>query len=187
VVCGFGLATFFVFIGSAPFVYIEYFGLTPTQFSLCFALNAASFFAMSQLTARLSARFGLAPLIRWSVVGVAAVMVLLAATTLWGSHLGLMMSLLFIGFGFLGLLLPAAGVLSLEDHGAVAGSASALLGAIQMITAAVSMTLVGVFADHTPTPMLIGIALCAVAALLTTLWTLRRLPAHLLPGAPPSS
>ena len=179
VVCGFGLATFFVFIGSAPFVYIEYFGLTPTQFSLCFAVNAASFFAMSQLTARLSARFGLAPLIRGSVIGVAVVMSALAVTTLWSDNLALMMALLFIGFGFLGLLLPAAGVLSMEDHGAVAGSASALLGAIQMITAAVSMTLVGVFADHTPAPMLVGIALCAVAAMLVTLWTLRRLPAHL--------
>jgi DHA1 family bicyclomycin/chloramphenicol resistance-like MFS transporter len=186
VVCGFGLATFFVFIGSAPFVYIEYFGLTPTQFSLCFALNAASFFAMSQLTARLSARFGMSPLIRWSVVAVAAVMLVLATTTLWGSHLALMMTLLFIGFGFLGLLLPAAGVLSLEDHGAVAGSASALLGAIQMITAAASMTLIGLFADHTPAPMLLGIALCAVAAMLTTLWTLRRLPAHLRSSGLPS-
>ncbi|MBC2380973.1 multidrug effflux MFS transporter [Pseudomonas sp. WS 5096] len=186
VVSGFGLATFFVFIGSAPFVYIEHYGLTPTQFSLGFAVNAASFFAMSQLTASLSARFGLAPVIRWSVMAVAAVMVLLAVTTLWVDSLALMMTLLFIGFGFLGLLLPAAGVLSLEDHGAVAGSASALLGAIQMITAAVSMTLVGVYADHTPAPMLIGIALCAVAALLTVIWTLSRLPAHLA-SPPPSS
>ncbi|MFP3492811.1 multidrug effflux MFS transporter [Pseudomonas sp. SIMBA_059] len=179
-VSGFGLATFFVFIGSAPFVYIEYFGLTPTQFSLCFALNAASFFTMSQLTARLSARYGLARLIRGSVIAVASVLGLLAVTTAWSSHLALMMSLLFIGFGFLGLLLPAAGVLSLEDHGAVAGSASALLGAIQMITGAVCMALVGVFADHTPAPMLMGIALCALAALLVTLWTLRRLPPHLV-------
>jgi len=186
VVCGFGLATFFVFIGSAPFVYIEHYGLTPTQFSLAFALNAASFFAMSQLTARLSARFGLAPLILWSVAAVAAVMAVLAVTTLWVDSLALTMALLFIGFGFLGLLLPAAGVLSLEDHGAVAGSASALLGSIQMIIGALSMTLIGVFADHTPAPMLIGIALCAIAAMFTTVWTLRRLPAHLA-SAPPSS
>lgn len=179
VVSGFGLATFFVFIGSAPFVYIEFFGLTPTQFSLCFALNAAAFFAMSQLTARLSARFGLAPVIRAAAIGVAVVMTLLALTTLWGNNLAWMMALLFIGYGFLGLLLPAAGVLSLEDHGAVAGSASALLGAIQMITAAVTMALVGLYADHTPAPMLIGIALSALAALLVTLWTLHRLPAHL--------
>jgi DHA1 family bicyclomycin/chloramphenicol resistance-like MFS transporter len=176
---GFGIAAFFIFIGSAPFVYINYYGLTPTQFSLCFALNAASFFALSQLTARLAARFGLARLIRWSAGGLATVMSLLALTTLAGNSLPLMMSLLFIGFGFLGLLLPAAGVLSLEDHGAVAGAASALMGAIQMITGAVAMALSGLFADHTPAPMLVAIALCAVAALLTTLWTLHRLPPHL--------
>lgn len=179
VVGGFGIAAFFIFIGSAPFVYIEYYGLTPTQFSLCFALNAASFFALSQLTARLSARFGLAPLIRWSAAGLATVMTLLALTTLLGNSLPLMMALLFIGFGFLGLLLPAAGVLSLEDHGAVAGSASALLGAIQMITGAIAMALSGLFADHTPAPMLIAIAISALAALATALWTLNRLPPHL--------
>jgi len=179
VVSGFGIAAFFIFIGSAPFVYIEYYGLTPTQFSLCFALNAASFFALSQLTARLSARFGLAPLIRWSAAGLATVMTLLALTTLLGNNLPLMMALLFIGFGFLGLLLPAAGVLSLEDHGAVAGSASALLGAIQMITGAIAMALSGLFADHTPAPMLIAIAISALAALATALWTLNRLPPHL--------
>ncbi|MGY2686014.1 multidrug effflux MFS transporter [Pseudomonas tolaasii] len=184
VVSGFGLATFFVFIGSAPFVYIEYFGLTPTQFSLCFALNAASFFTMNQLTARLSRRYGLARVIRGSVIATASVMTVLGLTTFWGSHLAVMMTLLFIGFGFLGLLLPAVGVLSLEDHGAVAGSASALLGAIQMITAALSMSLVGVFADHTPAPMLIGIALCAVAAMLISLWTLHRLQARPSSGTP---
>lgn len=53
-----------------------------------------------------------------------------------------------------------------------------------MITAVLSMSLVGVFADHTLAPMLVGIALCAIAAILTTLWTLRRLPAHLA-SAPP--
>jgi DHA1 family bicyclomycin/chloramphenicol resistance-like MFS transporter len=50
-----------------------------------------------------------------------------------------------------------------------------------MITAAVAMSLAGLFADHTPAPMLIGIALSAVAAMLTVWWTLRRLPAHLQP------
>ena len=120
------------------------------------------------------------------MIAVTVFLAALAITTLWIDSLAVMMTLLFVGFGFLGLLLPAAGVLSLEDHGAVAGSASALLGAIQMIVAAVSMTVVGVCADHTPAPMLIGIALCAVAAMLTTLWTLRRLPAHLA-SVPPSS
>ncbi|MGY2284495.1 multidrug effflux MFS transporter [Pseudomonas gingeri] len=184
---GLGIAAFFIFIGSAPFVYIDHYGLTPTQFSLCFALNAASFFAFSQLTARLGARWGLPRLIRGAVVGLAVVMTALALTTLLGDNLLVMMSLLFIGFGFLGLLLPAAGVLSLEEHGALAGSASALMGAIQMITGAIAMAVAGTFADHTPTPMLIAIAICSVMAVIITVRTLRRLPAHLTVPASPTS
>ena len=34
------MASFFVFIASASFVYTEQFGLSPTGFSLAFALNA---------------------------------------------------------------------------------------------------------------------------------------------------
>jgi Bcr/CflA subfamily drug resistance transporter len=55
---GCGLSTFFVFIGSAAFVYINHFGLSQTQFSLLFALNAIGFFGFSQLTGVLGKRFG---------------------------------------------------------------------------------------------------------------------------------
>jgi DHA1 family bicyclomycin/chloramphenicol resistance-like MFS transporter len=65
----FGVAAFFIYIGSASFVFIDHYGLSPTLFSLCFALNAASLFGFSQATARLTARFGLAPVIRVAVVG----------------------------------------------------------------------------------------------------------------------
>ncbi|MFD1808803.1 hypothetical protein ACFSHQ_13730 [Gemmobacter lanyuensis] len=40
---GFAMGSFFVFIASASFVYAEAFGLTPTQFSLAFAVNALGF------------------------------------------------------------------------------------------------------------------------------------------------
>ena len=45
--------------------------------------------------------------------------------------LALMMIFLFVGYGFLGLVLTTTAVLSLEDHGAIAGTASALIGALQ--------------------------------------------------------
>ncbi len=187
VVCGFGLATFFVFYWQRALCVHRIFRPDTHAIQPVFCPECGVIFRYEPADgAPRRARFGLVPLILWSVTAVAAVMLLLAVTTLWVDSLVLMMTLLFIGFGFLGLLLPASGVLALEDHGAVAGSASALLGAIQMITGAVSMTLVGVFADHTPAPMIIGIAMCAVAAMLTVIWTLRRLPAHLA-SAPPSS
>ncbi len=49
---GFGMASFFVFIASASFVYTDHYGLTPTQFSLAFAVNAIGFFTASQIRGR---------------------------------------------------------------------------------------------------------------------------------------
>ncbi|MGI4811899.1 MAG: multidrug effflux MFS transporter [Janthinobacterium lividum] len=171
----FGISAFFVFIASASFVLINHYGLSPTQFSYCFALNAASFFGCSQITAKLTARFGLPRVIRVAVAGFAAVMTLLAVLMICGAtSLGLMIVLLFIGYGFLGLVLPSTAVLALESHGAVAGAASALMGSIQMVTGAVVMAIAGLYADGAPQPMVIGIAGCAIAAFLVTQLALRR-------------
>ncbi|MBV9878551.1 MAG: multidrug effflux MFS transporter, partial [Verrucomicrobia bacterium] len=47
----FGVSSFFIYLASSSFVIVNHYGLTPLIFSLCFALNAASFFGFSQLTA----------------------------------------------------------------------------------------------------------------------------------------
>jgi len=44
---------------------------------------------------------------------------------------------MFVAFGFLGLVLPSTGVLAMEEQGDIAGSASALMGTVQMIAASV--------------------------------------------------
>jgi DHA1 family bicyclomycin/chloramphenicol resistance-like MFS transporter len=171
----FGVASFFIYIGGASFVFIDHYGLSPRLFSLCFALNAASFFAFSQMTGKLTARFGLAPVIRVAGFGFAVVAVILAVLmSLGADSLALMMTLLFVGYGFLGLAIPAAAVLSLEHHGEIAGTASALMGTIQMVTGAAVMAVAGLFASGAPQPMVIGVAACAVAAFLVTQMTLPR-------------
>jgi len=172
---GFGISTFFAYLSSAPFVLINHYGLTPTEFSLCFSLNAASFFGFSQLTGPLTKRYGLPAVIRMAVSGLALTMAILAGFVLAGfESLPVMMAGLFIGYGFLGLVLPTIAVLSLENHGAVAGTASALQGALQMITGAVVMAISGIFADGGAVPMIATIALCAILAWATTFAALRR-------------
>jgi DHA1 family bicyclomycin/chloramphenicol resistance-like MFS transporter len=162
----FGISAFFVYLGSASFVLIDHYGLTPMQFSLCFALNAASFFGVSQLTGVFVRRFGLASVIRAAAAGFASAMCLLAGLAMVGvESLPIVMALLFIGYGFLGLVLPTTAVLSLEDHGDAAGTASALMGAMQMVIGAALMALAGVFADGSPRPMILGIAGCALSTL----------------------
>ena len=60
---GFAMTSFFIFIASASFVYTEEFGLSPTGFSIAFALNAIGFFGASQTAATLGERFGMARLV----------------------------------------------------------------------------------------------------------------------------
>jgi DHA1 family bicyclomycin/chloramphenicol resistance-like MFS transporter len=83
---------------------------------------------------------------------------------------------LFIGYGFLGLVLPTSAVLSLENHGAVAGTASALSGALQMIAGAAIMALGGLFGNGTAQPMIATIAVSAVLAWATAVAALRKVP-----------
>lgn len=169
----FGISSFFVYLANSSFVLINHYGLTPRQYSLAFALNAASFIGASQLTGRLGGQFGLVPLVRLSVVAYAAVMALLWMLTLLGmGGLNVMLLLLLIGYGFLGLMLPTTTVLALEGHGAIAGTASALLGTMQFVIGAMAMAVVGLFVDGSAQPMVGGIAACAVLAFLVARATL---------------
>lgn len=177
-----GVASFFVYLGSASFVLINHYGLTPKLFSLCFALNAASFFGFSQLTGMLTQRYGLPPVVRLAAAGFALAMVVLALVFAMGvDNLFALMAPLFIGYGFLGLVIPTTAVLALEHHGAIAGTASALMGALQMIIGSAVMALAGLFANGLPQPMVYGIAACAVAAFLVTQLALRRVAASVVP------
>jgi DHA1 family bicyclomycin/chloramphenicol resistance-like MFS transporter len=101
-------------------------------------------------------------------------MVALAALFLLGiDRLEVLAVLLFIGYGFLGLVIPTTAVLALENHGKIAGTASALMGTLQMVTAAVVMGVVGAFFDGTAKPMVIGIAACAIIAFALTRLTIK--------------
>ncbi|MDB5630655.1 MAG: Bcr/CflA family drug resistance efflux transporter, partial [Tardiphaga sp.] len=71
------------------------------------------------------------------------------------------------------LVIPSTMVLSLEDHGPIAGIASALGGTLQMVTGAIMIGVVSVFFNGTPTPMVVTIAICAVAAFVVAFATLR--------------
>jgi DHA1 family bicyclomycin/chloramphenicol resistance-like MFS transporter len=170
----FGMSSFMAFLGNSSFIYIDHYGLTPTQYSLAFSVNAVSFFAVSQATGFLVGRFGLNRVVRIAVSGYAAAMLALLALYLAGFDsiwvIGVMM---FIAFGFLGLVLPSTSVLAMEEQGEIAGAASALMGTVQMVVAACVMGIVGAFNNGTAMPMVVGFAICAVLALGITIVTLR--------------
>ena len=171
----FGISSFFAYLANSSFVLIDHYGLSPREYSIAFAANAAAFIGASQFTGKLTGRYGLAPVVKVAVTSYAAVMVILLVVNLLGlDQLPLMLALLFVGYGFLGLVVPTTAVLALDDHGRIAGTASALMGTLQFVTGAIVMATVGQFVDGTARPMVAGIAGCAVIAFAMAWMTLGR-------------
>ncbi len=171
----FGISSFFIYLANSSFVLIGHYGLSPSAYSLFFALNAAAFIGAAQLNGWLTGRYGLAAVIRVAVTGFALAMLALAiAMSLGNDRLDVMAALLFVAYGFLGMVVPTASVLALEQHGAIAGTASALMGAVQMIVGASVMAAAGAFANGTAGPMVRCIAAAAVIAFALAQLTLRR-------------
>jgi len=112
--------------------------------------------------------------VRPAVYGYAAAMLLLLALVLVGvENLLLLEVVLFAGYAFVGILLPVSSVLALEDHGTIAGTASSLMGTLQLACGAIAMALSGAFADGNLLPMVAGIAGCAAMSLLLALILLK--------------
>jgi MFS transporter, DHA1 family, multidrug resistance protein len=172
---GLGMASFFAFLATSSFVYIDHYGLTPTQYSLAFSVNAIGFIGASQFAAKLAGRYGFSRVIMTAVSAYAAIILVLFAVTAAGvDDLATLMVGLFAAFAFLGLVIPSTMVLSLEEHGPIAGMASALGGTLQFLTGAVMITIASLVFDGTSLPMVTIIAVCAAGAFALAVLTLRR-------------
>lgn len=160
---GFGMASFFVFIASASFVYTQDFGLSPTGFSLAFAVNAIGFFAASQAAGTLGLRYGAKRVLTVASAGFAlSTLVLLGLALLGLVTLPVCIGGLFVANAFLGLVIPTTMVMALDDHGDIAGLASSLGGTLQMLAGGAMIAAAGPFFDGSATPMLAAIAICGV-------------------------
>ncbi|MCB5197895.1 multidrug effflux MFS transporter [Loktanella sp. TSTF-M6] len=182
---GFGMASFFVFIANASFVYQGQFGLTSTGFSLAFAINALGFFGASQVAGPLGARVGIVRLMGFGVFGFAGFTVALMLLAMSGAaSLYVIVGMLFCANACLGVVIPTSMVVALDAHGRIAGLASSLGGTLQMLTGGVMIAITSLFVDGTALPMVVAIAMCGVAALVLALLTLRRI--SLDPATPPA-
>lgn len=162
---GLTLGGLFAYLSASAFVFIQLHGLTPSQYALVFGLNAAGMIGASQLNLRLVGRFSLRGVLGTAlfVNGLAGLALVLAAATGWGGLTGLI-ALLFLSMSATGVIFPNISALAMAPFGAVAGSASALLGVFQFGLAAAAGAGIGLAHNGTALPMAIGLAACAVAA-----------------------
>jgi DHA1 family bicyclomycin/chloramphenicol resistance-like MFS transporter len=132
---------------------------------LVFGFNAAGMITASQLNLRLVGRFSLRGVLGTAlfVNGLAGLALVLVTATGWGGLAGLI-TLLFLSMSATGMIFPNISALAMAPFGAVAGSASALLGVFQFGLAAAAGAGIGLAHNGTALPMAIGLATCTVAA-----------------------
>lgn len=164
---GFVYAGLMAYLSSSSFVYIDMLGVPVQYFGFIFLTSVAGYMVGSALSARLSRSYD-----SERTVLVGAVLTAFATSSMWlGTHLlprsvlVLMLPMMFYSTG-MGLMLPNAMAIALRPFPHIAGTASALMGFIQMAISAAATALVGAYLKDTPAPMLNFIVLMTFLALI---------------------
>jgi DHA1 family bicyclomycin/chloramphenicol resistance-like MFS transporter len=147
-----GLITY---LSSSSFVYIDMLGVPVQYFGFIFLSTVAGYMAGSAISARISYRYDSEQTI---VVG--AALCLLGAAIMWlgntllpNSVMVLMLPMTLYAIG-MGLVMPHAMAVALAPFPHIAGTASSLLGFIQMSLSALGAAAVGQALSDSPKPML---------------------------------
>lgn len=145
---GLTMAGLLGYVAGSSFVFQQQFGLDQQQFGLVFGSGAFWLIAATQLNTVLLRRFSPQQLLLGAVAaGAMAGLVLLGlALTGTGGLLGVLLPMWSVLFT-VGFALPNAPAVALSQHGEVAGTAAALLGAVRFGVGAVVSPLVGMLGN----------------------------------------
>ncbi|APX21508.1 MFS transporter, DHA1 family, bicyclomycin/chloramphenicol resistance protein [Salipiger profundus] len=131
--CAFSSGAFFAYLGGAPFVGSEVFGLTPAVLGFFFGAPAVGYMIGNGLSGKFSARVGINRMILWGCIVNTGGLALALVTFAMGfqSEWTFFGYMTFVGLGN-GMTIPnaTAGALSVRPH--LAGTASGLAGAIMI-------------------------------------------------------
>jgi DHA1 family bicyclomycin/chloramphenicol resistance-like MFS transporter len=151
----FSLAGLFTYVAGASIMFMGQFGVGQKMFGALFALLAVGFIGASQLNVALLKRHDSAAIFAWAIRGqVASSLVLLVCAMAGILTLGSTVAMLFVILACVGLSNPNGSALALAPFSREAGSASALLGLIQLGAGALISTTIGVVGAKDSLPII---------------------------------
>jgi MFS transporter, DHA1 family, multidrug resistance protein len=160
-----GASGLYAFIAGSPEVFLQYFKVSEQAYGGIFAIVAGGLILSSQINSVLLRKYNSAQIIRVALLiqCFIGICFFIAAVTHWLSLIGaIAFILLFLSCQ--GFCFPNSSALSMAPFTKNAGSASALMGAIQMSFGALSAALVGALGNNTAVPMAAGMACCAIGS-----------------------
>ncbi|MGF6372896.1 DHA1 family bicyclomycin/chloramphenicol resistance-like MFS transporter [Paraburkholderia sp. RAU6.4a] len=171
---GFFYAGAYAFIVGTPFVYIEYYHVSPQSYGWLFAVNIAGMMAANFINGRLLRQAGSERPFHigtW-IVALSGLTLIVNAWSGWGGMIGLSVPIFFY-MSMNGLIVAnsVAGALANFPH--KAGSASSLLGAMHYGSGILSAAMVGWFANGKPWTMAWIMGLAGFGSLATSAISVR--------------
>lgn len=160
-------AGLFAYVAGSPIVFMDIFHVDKKVYGWIFAFLSIGFIGFSQFNTLLLKKYSSQQIIWIALSSQAVVACLFLAGNMAGWY-GLSHTIFFI-FLFLvciGFTNPNAAALSLAPFSKNAGSASALMGALQMGIGALASIMVSIFSNGTSTPMIAVMAVSSALALL---------------------
>ncbi|WP_165438720.1 multidrug effflux MFS transporter [Albibacterium indicum] len=164
----------YAYLSGSPYVMMDIYGLTEQQYGWVFGLVAAGLITSSQLNNLLLKRHSSATVAYYALMMQAIVGLCLFLFAILDSLS--LFSIIFLIFCFLacqGFVFPNTSALALNPFSKSAGSASALLGSIQLTIGAVASALVSMLHNNTYIPMTSIMAFCAVSSYLILIFAVR--------------
>ncbi|MFE4501860.1 multidrug effflux MFS transporter [Rhodococcus sp. NPDC056743] len=155
----FGFGALFSYISASPFVVQNVLGLTPSQFSMVFAVNAVGMVVAATITARLLGRLSARTLLIFgvSLLTVSGAALFCAAALFESTNPAALLIPLFVSISSIGFIMGNATALAQGEVTAAPGTGSALMGAGQFGLAAAVSPIVGIAGPDTAVPMAIAI------------------------------
>lgn len=174
---GFTSGTFFAYLGGAPFVGNQVFGLSASEIGLLFALTAIGYALGNFVAGRFSVRIGMNRMVFIGSLITCLGLGLLAVLTFVGVHSAVVFFgfTMFVGLGN-GITLPNANAGMLSVRPELAGTASGLGGAIQIGSGAGLAALAGALLTpgSNEMPLVLLMLASAFLAVLSILWVQHR-------------
>jgi MFS transporter, DHA1 family, multidrug resistance protein len=172
----FAFSGLLVYVASSPIIFMEVFHVSAQQFGAIFAGLATGFIGSNQINVFLLRRFSSEQIFRATLLLECPVaLVLLVGTVCGWFGLPATLVLLFISLSSLGLAFPNAAALALVPFDRNIGSASAMLGFLQIGVSGLASASIGIFDSHTMMPVALILAVTSWIGLAILLIGKRRI------------
>jgi len=169
-------AGLFAYVAGSPVVFMDVFHLNAKVYGWIFAFLSVSFIGSSQVNSLLLRKFQSEHISFYALLlqSAASFVFLLLCLSQWISLIGLLV-MLFIILGCVGFISPNTSALALAPFSKNAGSASALMGALQMGVGSLASLALGFFTVKSTVPLAFIMALSSFLSLVILVLGRRRI------------